>query len=52
MFLYVVYLVFGLKVLQTVALGYSKFCEIFTEEEWEGFNYAYEYCHVCISCSN
>jgi len=24
-----------------VALGYSKFCELFTEEEWEGFNYAY-----------
>ena len=26
--------------LQTVALGYSKFCELFTEDEWEGFNYA------------
>ena len=26
---------------QTVALGYSKFCGIFTEEEWEGFEYAY-----------
>ncbi|KIM64631.1 hypothetical protein SCLCIDRAFT_1213134 [Scleroderma citrinum Foug A] len=25
---------------ETVALGYSKFCELFTEEEWEGFNYA------------
>lgn len=25
---------------QTVALGYSKFCELFTEEEWKGFNYA------------
>lgn len=25
---------------QTVALGYSVFCELFTEEEWEGFNYA------------
>lgn len=25
---------------KTVALGYSKFCELFTEEEWEGFNYA------------
>ncbi|EDR10844.1 phytase, partial [Laccaria bicolor S238N-H82] len=24
---------------ETVALGYSKFCELFTEEEWEGFNY-------------
>jgi hypothetical protein len=26
--------------LQTVAIGYSKFCEVFTQEEWEGFNYA------------
>ena len=26
--------------LQTVAIGYSKFCELFTEEEWEGFDYA------------
>ena len=26
--------------LQTVAIGYSKFCELFTEEEWKGFNYA------------
>ncbi|TFK34874.1 histidine phosphatase superfamily [Crucibulum laeve] len=25
---------------ETVAIGYSKFCELFTEEEWEGFNYA------------
>ncbi|KAG8886734.1 hypothetical protein FRB98_001035 [Tulasnella sp. 332] len=25
---------------ETVALGYSKFCELFTEEEWKGFNYA------------
>lgn len=25
---------------ETVALGYSKFCELFTEEEWEGFEYA------------
>ena len=25
---------------KTVALGYSKFCELFTEDEWEGFNYA------------
>ncbi|KAG1857887.1 histidine phosphatase superfamily [Suillus tomentosus] len=23
----------------TVALGYSKFCDLFTEEEWEGFGY-------------
>ena len=26
--------------LQTVALGYSAFCGLFTEEEWEGFEYA------------
>ena len=26
---------------QTVAIGYSKYCELFTEEEWKGFNYAY-----------
>ncbi|KAJ3514189.1 hypothetical protein NLJ89_g2508 [Agrocybe chaxingu] len=25
---------------ETVALGYSKFCELFTEEEWDGFDYA------------
>jgi hypothetical protein len=25
---------------QTVGLGYSKFCELFTEAEWEGFNYS------------
>ncbi|KAF9002167.1 histidine phosphatase superfamily [Cyathus striatus] len=25
---------------ETVALGYSKFCELFTEKEWEGFDYA------------
>ncbi|KAF8752010.1 histidine acid phosphatase family [Rhizoctonia solani] len=25
---------------ETVALGYSKFCELFTQEEWEGFHYA------------
>ncbi|KXN93292.1 3-phytase B, partial [Leucoagaricus sp. SymC.cos] len=25
---------------ETVAIGYSRFCELFTEEEWEGFNYA------------
>ncbi|KAL4077052.1 histidine phosphatase superfamily [Scleroderma yunnanense] len=27
---------------ETVALGFSKFCELFTEEEWEGFDYAYD----------
>ncbi|KZV87033.1 phosphoglycerate mutase-like protein [Exidia glandulosa HHB12029] len=25
---------------ETVALGYSSFCELFTQEEWEGFEYA------------
>ncbi|KAF8330828.1 phosphoglycerate mutase-like protein [Cantharellus anzutake] len=25
---------------ETVALGYSAFCDLFTEQEWEGFNYA------------
>jgi hypothetical protein len=25
---------------QTVALGYSKFCGLFTEEEWKGFEYS------------
>ncbi|EGN96120.1 hypothetical protein SERLA73DRAFT_170536 [Serpula lacrymans var. lacrymans S7.3] len=25
---------------ETVVLGYSKFCELFTEKEWEGFDYA------------
>ncbi|ESK92182.1 acid phosphatase [Moniliophthora roreri MCA 2997] len=25
---------------ETVAIGYSKFCELFTEDEWEGFDYA------------
>ncbi|KAG8816435.1 hypothetical protein FRC17_000336 [Serendipita sp. 399] len=25
---------------ETVALGYSSFCELFTEDEWEGFEYA------------
>jgi len=25
---------------ETVAIGFSKFCGLFTEEEWEGFNYA------------
>ncbi|KAJ7932197.1 phytase, partial [Mycena leptocephala] len=25
---------------ETVALGYSKFCELFMEEEWDGFEYS------------
>ncbi|EPQ60549.1 phosphoglycerate mutase-like protein [Gloeophyllum trabeum ATCC 11539] len=25
---------------ETVALGFSDFCSVFTQEEWEGFNYA------------
>jgi len=35
-----VYIMQQLCPYETVALGYSKFCELFTEEEWEGFNYA------------
>ncbi|EIN13824.1 phosphoglycerate mutase-like protein [Punctularia strigosozonata HHB-11173 SS5] len=27
---------------ETVAIGYSKFCELFTQEEWEGFDYAWD----------
>jgi hypothetical protein len=29
-----------LNFIKTVAIGYSKFCELFTVEEWEGFDYA------------
>ncbi|KAJ4473127.1 phosphoglycerate mutase-like protein [Lentinula aciculospora] len=25
---------------ETVAIGYSKFCELFTQSEWEGFDYS------------
>ncbi|KAI0752965.1 phytase [Daedaleopsis nitida] len=25
---------------ETIAIGYSKFCELFTEEEWRGFDYS------------
>ncbi|THG96255.1 hypothetical protein EW026_g5547 [Hermanssonia centrifuga] len=25
---------------ETVAIGYSKFCELFTQKEWEGFDYS------------
>ncbi len=32
---------FHIPPFKTVAIGYSKFCELFTEEEWEGFNYAW-----------
>lgn len=28
-------------ILQTVALGYSAFCSLFTEEEWKGFSYSF-----------
>ena len=24
---------------ETVGLGYSNFCDLFTEEEWKGFEY-------------
>ncbi len=36
---YVIFLVTD-GVLQTVAIGYSKFCELFTEDEWLGFDYS------------
>ncbi|KAG1893282.1 histidine phosphatase superfamily [Suillus fuscotomentosus] len=32
---------------ETVALGYSKFCDLFTEEEWEGFEYYNEFWYSC-----
>lgn len=32
---------------QTVALGYSKFCELFTEEEWDGFDYSLDLYFWC-----
>ncbi|KAH7104981.1 phosphoglycerate mutase-like protein [Auriculariales sp. MPI-PUGE-AT-0066] len=35
-----VYIMQQLCAYETVNLGYSKFCELFTEEEWEGFEYA------------
>ncbi|KAF8684962.1 Phosphoglycerate mutase-like protein [Rhizoctonia solani] len=27
---------------ETVALGYSAFCELFTKEEWDGFDYSHD----------
>ncbi|KAI8980706.1 histidine phosphatase superfamily [Trametes punicea] len=27
---------------ETVALGYSAFCDLFTEEEWKGYEYAFD----------
>ncbi|KAJ7750418.1 phosphoglycerate mutase-like protein [Mycena maculata] len=35
-----VYILQQLCPYETVALGYSKFCELFTEEEWDGFDYS------------
>ncbi|KAK7054004.1 AB hydrolase-1 domain-containing protein, partial [Favolaschia claudopus] len=35
-----VYVLQQLCAYETVALGYSKFCELFTEEEWNGFDYS------------
>ncbi|KAG6854185.1 hypothetical protein C0991_009837 [Blastosporella zonata] len=35
-----VYIMQQMCAYETVAIGYSKFCELFTEKEWEGFNYA------------
>lgn len=33
-------MILSLRVMKTVAIGFSRFCELFTEEEWEGFEYA------------
>ncbi|KAF7296481.1 AB hydrolase-1 domain-containing protein [Mycena chlorophos] len=35
-----VYIMQQLCAYETVALGYSKFCELFTEDEWDGFDYS------------
>ncbi|KAJ7211760.1 phosphoglycerate mutase-like protein [Mycena pura] len=37
-----VYIFQQLCAYETVALGYSKFCELFTEEEWDGFDYSFD----------
>ncbi|KAL2839281.1 histidine phosphatase superfamily [Aspergillus pseudoustus] len=33
---------------ETVALGYSEFCELFTLADWEGFNYGFDLAVVAI----
>ncbi|ELU42830.1 phytase [Rhizoctonia solani AG-1 IA] len=33
--------VYSMCAYETVALGYSAFCELFTKEEWDGYNDAY-----------
>ncbi|KAJ7849868.1 histidine phosphatase superfamily [Mycena olivaceomarginata] len=38
-------------VVRTVALGYSKFCELFTEEEWDGFDYSLDLYFWCVQAS-
>ena len=37
---------------QTIALGYSKFCELFTEQEWRGFDYSYVFVFLLTSLPN
>jgi hypothetical protein len=37
---------------QTVALGYSRFCNLFTQGEWEGFNYAIDLEFYYSSCEH
>jgi hypothetical protein len=37
-----VYAMQELCAFESVALGYSKFCELFRKEEWEGFDYSYD----------
>jgi hypothetical protein len=33
---------------ETVSIGYSRFCELFTEEEWEGFDYSLDLSFWCV----
>ncbi|KAI0373827.1 phytase [Pilatotrama ljubarskyi] len=35
-----VYIMQQLCAYETIAIGYSKFCELFTQQEWEGFDYS------------
>ncbi|KAH9937171.1 histidine phosphatase superfamily [Fomitopsis serialis] len=37
-----VYAMQSLCAYETVALGYSQFCGLFTEEEWRGFDYSFD----------
>lgn len=37
-----IYAMQNLCAYETVALGYSSFCSLFTEEEWEGYDYSHD----------